>query len=424
VDDGRPLGAPRAEARGLRSDAGLVQPGDVLQGRWEIERVIGTGGMGTVVAARHLGLGHRVAIKILVSKEEDARERFEREARAMATLESKHTVRVHDVDLDGEAPFMVMDYLEGTDLAHLGEGALPSVIDTCLWMEQACDALAEAHAKGIVHRDIKPHNLFLAKNVDGTSSIRVLDFGIALRTSGDGADMATLTKTGAVVGTLAYMAPEQIRSSKQVDARTDLWSVGACLYRILTGTRPFDGKNEIDIVEGILFKEAPPLSALRRDVPPAVEAVVAKCLRKNPDERFRSARELAAALAAARAAPSRSTAPMPPQAVAAARARGPHPLPLRAPMPSYSVVPSVPSRAPMPSYPMAPTPPPISVAPQSSLPPSNPPVPSTVRPHRPPSAKAAKPGLPVGVVVAFAIALALFLSGVALAALTAFGRPH
>ena len=419
MDDGRP---PGAEPREARRDSGFVQPGDVLQGRWKIERVIGSGGMGTVVAARHLGLGHEAAIKILVSSEPEARERFEREARAMATLSSKHTVRVHDVDLDGELPFMVMDYLEGSDLAHLAEHGPPSIKEACLWMEQACDALDEAHAKGIVHRDIKPQNLFLAKNGDGTTSIRVLDFGIARRTSGDGTDMASLTQTGAVVGTLAYMAPEQIRSSKHVDARADIWSVGACLFRILTGTRPFDGKNEIDVVEGILFREAPLLSTLRRDVPAAVDAVVAKCLRKDPNERFASARDLRMALAAARTSPLRLTAPMPAEAVAAARAMAAPPAPSHAPMPSH---PGMPPRASLPSYssrPMRPPAPGPSLVPAPSLPPSNPPLPppSTARPRPRP----AKGGLPIGVVIAFAIALALFLAGVALAALTAFGRPR
>lgn len=428
LQDGRSDEGDTSSPATVRNDPCFVNPGDVLKGRWVIERVIGTGGMGTVVAARHKGLGHEAAIKILVSSEPEARERFEREARAMATLSSKYTVRVHDVDLDGDMPFMVMDYLEGADLAHLAERGAPSIEEACLWMEQACEALEEAHALGIVHRDIKPQNLFLAKDPDGTSSIRVLDFGIARRTSGDGVDMATLTQAGAVVGTLAYMAPEQIRSSKNVDARTDIWSVGACLYRILAGVRPFDAKNHLQIVEGILFEEPPPLSSRRPDVPPAVEAVVMKCLRKLPEERYQSAKELRQALSAARALPPpQVTAPMPPGVVMAVRAA-------MQSSPSFAP-PYPPSRAPMPSSPHGPVPPhvpgPMRAPAPSHAPVSQPhvalPVPSgpisspRSRSGPPSTVRTRKEKLSVGVVVAFAVALALFLAGVVLAVLTALG---
>ncbi|MBS2013757.1 MAG: serine/threonine protein kinase [Deltaproteobacteria bacterium] len=388
MNDGRSHVEDSSTLPAVRTDAGLVTPGETLKGRWRIERVIGTGGMGTVVAARHLGLGHVAAIKILVSTDPEARERFEREARAMSALTSKHIVRVHDVDADGDTPFMVMDLLEGTDLAHLGERGQPSIAEACLWMEQASDALEDAHAHGIIHRDIKPQNLFLARDADGTSSIRVLDFGVARRTSGE-IDMVTLTKAGSVIGTLAYMAPEQLRSAKNVDARTDIWGVGACLYRLLTGARPFESTNQLEIVEGILLHEPKAISAYRNDVPPEVEAIVMRCLRKDPAARFASARQLREALVMARTPPTAGTVPM-------------------AYPPTRSGLASVPLAKPAPPPAAAPSRPKAAIAP---------PAPSTARaPAR------VERRLSLGVVVAFAVALALFLAGVALAILTAFSK--
>lgn len=396
MDDGRSHVDDSSTHPAVRTDAGLVTPGETLKGRWRIERVIGTGGMGTVVAARHVGLGHVAAIKILVSTDPEARERFEREARAMSTLTSKHVVRVHDVDTDGDTPFMVMDLLEGTDLAHLGERGRPSIVEACSWMEQASEALEEAHEHGIIHRDIKPQNLFLAREANGTSSIRVLDFGVARRTSGDGIDVVTLTKAGSVIGTLAYMAPEQLRSAKDVDARTDIWGVGACLYRLLTGARPFEFASQLEVVEGILLRDPKPLSAYRSDVPPEVEAIVMRCLRKDPAARFASARQLREALVMARTPPTAGTVPMTYPQTRSGYASAPvaRPLPLPAPISSPSS--------------SAAAPPKVAIAPAA---------PSTaVAPAR------VERRLSLGVVVAFAVALALFLAGIALAVLTAFSK--
>lgn len=420
----------------------LVGPGtgDVIAGRWIVEHVLGSGGMGRVLAVRHKELGSVAAIKVLSSTEPDARSRFAREARAMATLTSRHTVRVHDVGkTDDGTPYMVMECLEGADLAKvLKQDGPPRVVDACVWMEQACEAVEEAHGKGIIHRDLKPQNLFLAKERDGKRIIRVLDFGIARRVAAKGVDTSTLTQVGAVVGTLAYMAPEQIRSPKDADARSDVWSLGACLYRILSGKRPFEASSEFGVIEGILHHDPKPLREQRPDVPAEVEAVVAQCLRKEPGERFLSAAELRIALERARTAepatepkrvpdraPNRTvrqnvTVPITPEVVAGAIAAGRAPSPSSPsfpPMPgSLPSLPSLPqpyggpSRPRMPSAPVMPAMP----APPPSVPLSGEPPPSTFRTgSRPPS---------LAVVIAFAFAFALFLSGVVLAVITALSN--
>src|SRR4051794_36022567 len=215
--------------------------GDVLAKKYRIERLVGEGGTGLVVAARHLQLERLVAIKFLRTAlaSDEIRTRFDREARAIAQIESEHVVLVLDVGaLDDDSPYMVMEYLEGRDLAKIlkEDGAL-GIEDAVDCMLQVCDALAQAHASGIIHRDLKPANLFLTRREDGGPHIKVVDFGISkildpkLMHGGPREMTAAFT----VLGSPRYMAPEQLRNSKDVDGRADLWSIGAVMFQLITG---------------------------------------------------------------------------------------------------------------------------------------------------------------------------------------------
>lgn len=287
---------------------GTAVIGQIVAGRYQIESLVGSGGMAHVLSARHVELGHRVAIKVLdpaMGNNPEAKERFAREARAMANLSSKHTVRVHDVGtLPNGLPFMVMDLLVGKDLSQIlnERGPLPFE-DACTFIDQACEAVAEAHDIGLVHRDIKPQNLFLSIEKGGAgeerSVLRVLDFGI-VRAVGRRMGAITLTKIGDVVGTLSYMAPEQIRDSSNVSARADIWALGACLYRLVCGKPPFIAKGDALLAEAILMKPPTPPAEHRPDIPSILSSVILRCLRKEPDERFQSARDLQRALEEAR----------------------------------------------------------------------------------------------------------------------------
>jgi serine/threonine-protein kinase len=283
------------------SDAELapVAVGDVLASKYRVERVLGSGGMGVVVAAQHVALHHKVALKLMLptaAADGDAVARFLREARAAAQLTSEHVARVLDVGtLTSGAPFMVMELLDGSDLEGVlrERGPLP-VTDAVDYIRQACDAVAEAHERGIVHRDLKPGNLFLARDARGRTSIKVLDFGISKHTAAVG-DLA-LTKTAAVMGSPLYMSPEQMRASRNVDARTDVWSLGVTLYQLLTGRVPFFAESPMELGAKVLHEEPEPLHRVRRDVPPAVDAVVMQCLAKDPASRLPTARDLSSAL--------------------------------------------------------------------------------------------------------------------------------
>jgi serine/threonine-protein kinase len=277
--------------------------GTVLDGKYRIERVIGRGGMGVVVAARHLVLDERVAIKFLsqpawINSEVVAR--FEREARAAVKIKSEHVVRVIDVGrLASGAPYMVMEYLDGEDLSVrlAARGPLPveQAVDFVL---HACIALAGAHAAGIVHRDIKPGNLFCTQGSDGQLLVKVLDFGISKLT--EAAQRAegglSVTKTAAVLGSPLYMSPEQIKSSKDVDLRTDVWSLGVVLFELIAGQVPFPGESFGEVAIKIAMQPVPPLGQFRRDVPPGLDAVIGRCLEKERQQRYSNVGELARAL--------------------------------------------------------------------------------------------------------------------------------
>jgi serine/threonine-protein kinase len=276
-----------------------VTQGDVLAGKYRVDRILGVGGMGVVVAATHLQLDQRVALKFMLPQglaHPAMVERFSREARAAVRLKSDHVARVLDVGtLASGSPYMVMEYLEGNDLGSIvdQQGPMPihAAVDCVL---QACDAVAEAHSLGIIHRDLKPRNLFLTGRNDGRALVKVLDFGISKHKGGTG-DLA-LTRTTEVIGSPNYMSPEQLRSARGADERSDIWALGVILYELLTGQVPFVAESVTQLTAMVLTEPPRSIESLRPDVPKALAAIVGRCLEKDRDRRFASVAELASAL--------------------------------------------------------------------------------------------------------------------------------
>jgi serine/threonine protein kinase len=282
----------------------LPKPGDVLAGKYRVDRLLGAGGMGAVVAATHMELGHRVAVKVMLphlTGQASLTARFLREARALIILRNEHLARVFDAGrLDGGAPFMVMELLAGNDLEQLSRARGPlSVEEATGYMIQACDALVEAHRHGVVHRDMKPSNLFVARSPMGTSTVKLLDFGIStignLQEGID--DAAALTATDAVLGSPLYMSPEQLRASRSVDARSDIWGLGMILHKLLTGKLAFEAQTMGEHLMKIIGEPPVPLRQRRPDAPAELEAVILRCLEKDLERRFQTVGEVAAALA-------------------------------------------------------------------------------------------------------------------------------
>jgi serine/threonine-protein kinase len=297
-----PPGTTSLVAGLLARSPSLPLPGETIVGKYLVERVLGAGGMGVVVAARHERLGQRVAIKFVrneAARDANAVARFLREARAAATLSSEHVAKVLDVgELEGGAPFMVMEYLAGVDLGEVlrkkGPLPIPEAIGAVL---QACEALAEAHAMGIVHRDLKPSNLFVTKRPDGSPLIKVLDFGISKTIDVDAqAAGQGLTVSGSVMGTPAYMSPEQLRAPKTVDARTDIWALGVVLYELLTGKNPFAAEGMGETFARIVSEPAAPIRRVRPEVPVGLGAAIAQCLERRVQRRFQNVGVLASKL--------------------------------------------------------------------------------------------------------------------------------
>jgi serine/threonine-protein kinase len=271
-------------------------PGATFDGKFQIVRLLGEGGMGAVFRAKHLRLGELVALKVVRPEligREDLRARFLREARAAARLRTRHVARVLDVDVsDGGIPYLVLEHLEGGDLAHAIERApLPPDV-AARYVVDACEALAEAHALGVVHRDIKPQNLFLARAADGTTEVKVLDFGLAKHIDG-----ARMTSSNDAMGTPLYMPPEQIKGARDVDARGDVWSLGVTLFEAVTGVLPFEAPNPAALLYAIAHSPARVPSSIRGDLSSAFDAVVARCLEKDADKRYANAIDFGAALA-------------------------------------------------------------------------------------------------------------------------------
>jgi serine/threonine-protein kinase len=277
--------------------------GDVIADKYEIVGLIGAGGVGYVVSAMHLELGELVALKLL--REESLAHpevvaRFSREARAAAKIKSEYVARVFDVGaLPNGTPFIVMEYLQGHDLADVlrAQGKLPIKV-AVEYMMQSCEALASAHASGIVHRDIKPENLFLTRQGEGIEIIKVLDFGISkvALSSARQAVPRQFVRTMLPMGTPAYMSPEQIRATGEVDARTDIWALGCVLFELLTGACAFDAPTIMQLGAAILERDPRPLRTFIPDAPVELEQIVSRCLEKDPDKRFQDVAELALAL--------------------------------------------------------------------------------------------------------------------------------
>jgi eukaryotic-like serine/threonine-protein kinase len=279
-----------------------VREGDVLAGKFRIERVLGKGAMGIVVAATHIQLEERVALKFLLPEaliNADAVLRFAREARAAVKIKSEHVARVSDVGtLESGSPYMVMEYLEGQDLSHwMRDRGQVAVADAVEFLLQACEALAEAHALGIVHRDLKPANLFVTTRSDGTPCIKVLDFGISkFTTPGSSSDM-NMTKTSTVMGSPLYMSPEQLSSTRSVDARADIWAIGVILFELVAGRVPFEAENMPALCRKVVEDPPPSLRELCKEAPAALEPILLRCLAKDRAQRFTNVAELATALA-------------------------------------------------------------------------------------------------------------------------------
>jgi eukaryotic-like serine/threonine-protein kinase len=279
-------------------------------GPYEIHSQLGAGGMGEVYRARDTRLGRDVAIKVLpehLSSSPELKERFEREARAISSLNHPRICTLHDIGHQDGVDFLVMEYIEGASLAErLKKGPLPLKEALKVGMD-VCEALEAAHRAGIVHRDLKPGNIMLTK-----SGAKLMDFGLAksaeagldaaappllsgARTLSGPSPLSPLTTAGAVVGTIQYMSPEQIEG-KKADARSDIFALGAVLYEMATGKRPFEGKSQISLASAILEKDPEPISALQPLTPPAFERIVTICLAKNPDDRFQTAHDVRLAL--------------------------------------------------------------------------------------------------------------------------------
>jgi serine/threonine-protein kinase len=278
--------------------------GDVLLGRYRVEELIGAGGTGIVLAATDLQRDRKVAIKLLrrALESDELRTRFAREATAIGRIESEHVVLVLDAGaLDDGSPYMVLEHLDGRDLARVLEedGPLP-VEEAVDCMLHVCEALRRAHAAGIVHRDLKPANLFLTRRPDGSPLVKVVDFGLSKfldrsLTAADGRPH-DVTRARDVLGSPRYMAPEQLRSARDVDGRADLWSVGAVLFRLVTGRYAFEAEGNVKATVAVLAGEPLALCSVAPQAPRELEAVVARCLEKDAARRFQTADELRAAL--------------------------------------------------------------------------------------------------------------------------------
>ena len=277
-------------------EARRIQPGDLLSGKYRVEKVLGEGGMGQVLEAVHVGLDQRVAVKALLPQmlsHKEAVARFTREAKGLAKLNSEHVARVFDVgQVASGQPFMVMEFLEGKDLGDLVDtrGALP-VDEAAELALHICAGLAEVHACGIIHRDLKPSNCYVVTRGDGTPCLKLLDFGISKFRG------TAVTRTAAIMGSPGYMSPEQMASTKDVDERADIWGLGATFYEMVTGRPAFVAENAPMLCIKIANESPDPPRSVRADLPEGVEAVLLKCLAKLPEERYRNVAEVARAIA-------------------------------------------------------------------------------------------------------------------------------
>lgn len=273
--------------------------GKTIGGRFTLVRPIGEGGMGVVYEATTVGSSRTVAVKILFSKRaanETAVKRFFREAKAVASLSSPQICKIFDIgQLESGEPYFVMEHLVGETLrTRLDRQRSVSVAEAVGIVAQILSALSAAHQKGIVHRDVKPENIFLVRGPDGSGMVKLIDFGVAKFSRGD--DEAVLTKKGTVVGTMWYVAPEQARALPDVDERIDVWATGVIFYELLTGVRPFDADKLSDLLMQILEGDYVPLRNFNPSVPTQIENILSKALAVEPENRYRNAAMFQAAL--------------------------------------------------------------------------------------------------------------------------------
>jgi serine/threonine-protein kinase len=282
----------------------LFAPGAIVADKYMIDGVLGRGGIGVVVAATHLHLDQKVAIKYLrcgAPRDRVVTDRFLREARLAAQIRSEHVVRVFDVaTMSDGTPYMVMEHLEGVDLRQVltekGHIGLEQAVD---WVLQVCEALVGAHTQGIVHRDLKPENLFLARQSGGRDILKILDFGISKLSErfASSSRVKQVTQAGDRMGTPLYMSPEQLAGDPNVDARTDVWAVGVVLYEFCTGMMPFEGDSLPALCTAVLTKTPVPVKTLRPELPAELDHIILGCLAKEPADRFGNIAELVQELA-------------------------------------------------------------------------------------------------------------------------------
>ena len=292
----------RREADGDPADADTseLSAGAFIAGRYRVLRKIGEGGMGLLYACFDTVLSREVAVKLMrrsLAAEPLIAERLMREAMLAAQLR-RHVAQVFDCGmLETGEPYIVMELLRGRDMyAVLRESGPITPNELTAVMLQVCDGLAEAHQKGIIHRDLKPENLFCASEPDGTEVVKIVDFGVSKQVSSR--RLRAQTNPGESVGSPQYMSPEQITAPAEVDARTDIWSLGVVMYELLTGVLPFRGAGTAQVCAAVLTEPVPPISEFRHDVPPALEFIIRRCLEKDRGRRFPDVSELAAALTA------------------------------------------------------------------------------------------------------------------------------
>jgi len=275
--------------------------GQLFAGKYRLEGLLGEGGMGLVLLATHVDLQRTVAIKIVrseLARNDEIVERLLAEAQVAASIRSEHVTRVLDLGrLDSGTPYIVLEYLQGRDLAALLDEHGPLPFETAVdFLLQVCDALAEAHAAGVIHRDLKPENLFLTHRADGTPIIKLIDFGISKNlTARD--RRAVLTNPAQLVGSPYYMAPEQMRGARVVDARADIWALGVVLYELCTGQTPFAADSIPAVCHLVIQEDPTPPRTFAPEMPEELEAVICGCLHKDPGDRYGDVAELAAALA-------------------------------------------------------------------------------------------------------------------------------
>ncbi|HEX7450752.1 MAG TPA: serine/threonine-protein kinase [Polyangiaceae bacterium] len=290
------LGAKRP---GSFPDAAPLEPGALIADRYRVLRKIGEGGMGVLYACLDTVLTRDVAVKLMqrsLAADPQLSERLLREARLAAQLRS-HVAQVFDCGtLATGEPYIVMELLAGRDLyAVLKDSGRLTPDELCSAMKQVCVGLAEAHDKGIIHRDLKPENLFCALEPDGTTVMKIVDFGVSKQLTNR---MRSVTNPTESVGSPQYMSPEQITTPSDVDGRTDIWSLGVVMFELLTGALPFNGPGPAQVCASVLSHPVPAISEFRDDVPPALEFIVLRCLEKVRERRFASVSELSAALSA------------------------------------------------------------------------------------------------------------------------------